>query len=199
MFNMFQNQEFIASCAFCILNIFIAICLFTFGIRYRQIAYSRRTTRISFKNAIPDLNLKLLYGRKLINELSYTDLIIWSKGRRSVNAADIAPTAPLTISVSEDADILDYQIVTQNEPANNFNLCLDGRNIIVHFDYLARKNGAIIRIAHTGNDESISVSCILKDGHKTLCVNQRKGFIYKLLKTEPPKDLRGYNFLSYIE
>lgn len=198
MLNLLQKQEFIISCSLSILSILLTLCYPTFVMKYRQIAYTIKTTKISFKNMSKNSALQLSYSNRLLSELSYTDLIIWCRGKEMINSCDIAPAAPLTITIPKDAEILDYQLIMQNEPTNNFHLCLKDHNIYVNFDYLNYKNGTVIRITHTGNDKGISVSCKLKEGRKTISAGTRKGFLYKAFESKRLKSILSHKLTSFI-
>ena len=81
MLSLLQNQEFIISCSLSILGILLTICYPTNIKKNRQIAYTVKTTKISFKNTNEASDLRLSYNDRLLSELSYTDLIIWCKGK----------------------------------------------------------------------------------------------------------------------
>ena len=201
MLNLLQNQEFIINCSLSALGILLTICYPTIIKKYRQIAYTFKTTKISLKDATENCNLRLSYNGRLLSELYYTDLIIWCKGKEMIDAYNVAPASQLTISVAKDAkdiDILDSQILIQNEPANNFCLRRNGNNIIVNFDFLNHKNGTVIRIVHTGNDQNIAVSCTLKEGRKILHVGDRKGFFYNIFENKKIKSILSHKLTSFV-
>ncbi len=197
MLNIFQNQEFIISCLLGILGILFTV-YFSIEHKYRQLAYTCNTTKITFINTKNNFIKELSYNGQPLNELSYTDLIIWSKGKNVINFSDVAPISPLAINIPNDIKIFDYQIIAQNEPANNIKLLADNNRIKVSFDYLSYKNGVAIRIIHTGNSRDISVTCTLKEGKKTMFVCRRKGFLYKFFQNKYIKYILSSKITSFI-
>lgn len=195
---LLQDEKFAISCFITILGILISIYIYYISIRYRQIAYCSKTVSISSKTVIHNIDLKLSYKNKPLDELSYTDLIIWAKGKTLINNTDVAPLAPLTVNVSEDTEILDYQIIAQNEAANNFELSKDDHKIIINFDYLSYKNGIAVRIIHTGDENSVSVNCKLKEGRDTIYVCERKGFLYKFMEHQRIRAILSNKITSLI-
>lgn len=188
-----QNQDVIIGVLFSTLGIIVSIYLYFAGKKYRQIAYTCETLNVSFvNNPIGNMKINPTYNEKEIKNLSITDLIIWSKGRKVINSYDVAPKCPLTIHMPSNAEILEYQVVYQNELANNFNLSLCESNdcIIIDFDYLSRKNGIALRVIHTNNcNGQVYVDVTLKDGKSILHVSKRKGFLYKILNHKYVKNI----------
>ena len=197
MLDIFQNQEFTISCLLGILGILFTV-YFSVKRKYRQFAYTCNTTKITFINSDSNFTEKLSYNGQPLNELSYTDLIVWCKGKDVINSSDVAPISPLSINIPNDMNILDYHIITQNEPANNIKL-LPGNNCIkISFDYLSYKNGVSIRIIHDGNSKDMSVTCKLKEGKKTLFVCKRKGYLYKFLNKKYIKYILSRKITSFV-
>lgn len=197
MLKIFQNQEFMISCLLGILGIIFTI-FFSLKCKYRQLAYTYNTTHITPINSDNKFIEKLSYNGQSLSNISYTDLIIWCKGKIIVNDTDIAPMSPLSINIPDDMNILDYQIITQNESTNNIKLSESGKCIQISFDYLSYKNGVSIRIIHDGNSKNISVTCKLKDGKKTLFVCKRKGFLYNFLRNKRVKYILSSKITSFI-
>lgn len=188
-----QNQDVIIGVLFSTLGIIVSIYLYFAGKKYRQIAYTCETLNVSFvNNPIGNMKINPIYNEKEIKTLSITDLIIWSKGRKVINSYDVAPKFPLTIHMPNDAEILEFQTLYQNELANNFNLSLNDSNksIIIKFDYLSHKNGIALRVIHTNNSNGkVSVDVTIKDGKDILHVSKRKGFLYKILNHKYVKNI----------
>lgn len=197
MLKIFQDQKFMISCFLSILGIIIG-AIFSIKRKYRQLTYTYNTIHITSTNSDNKFIEKLSYNGQHLNNISYTDLIIWCKGKIVINNSDIAPMSPLQINIPDDMNILDYQIIAQNEPTNNINLLENGNCIQISFDYLSYKNGVAIRIIHDGNSKNISVTCKLKEGKKTLFVCKRKGFLYKFLNNKYVKYILSSKITSFI-
>lgn len=160
------------------LGIVVSIYLYLIAQKYRQIAYTLQCTDISLKNILNTNESVFPYKEQ---SFSVTDMIIWCKGRVLIDNNDFAPSCPLKISISGENKILNYQITTINEPANNFWLSATDNDITIGFDYLNHKNGIALRVIHTGSRQNISVGCKLKDGKKLLFVCHRKGELCLIL------------------
>lgn len=197
MLKIFQNQEFTITVFLSILGILFTI-YFSVKRKYRQLAYTFNTTKITSINNDNNFINKLSYNGQSLNELSYTDLIIWCKGKNVINVSDVAPMSPLSINIPNDMNVLDYQIIAQNEPANNIKMLVDNNCIKICFDYLSYKNGVAIRIIHDGNSKNMSVTCKLKDGKKTLFVCKRKGFLYRFFNNKYVKYILSSKITSFI-
>lgn len=197
-----QNQEFVIGILFSALGVLVSIYLYYIGKKYRQIAYTCQTLNVSFlDNPISNIKFNPTYKEKELDNLSITDLIIWSKGKTVINPSDIAPKFPLSVFVPNGSEILEYQVMYENEAANNFNLSVnEERNQIeLKFDYISYKNGLALRVIHTGNYSGhVYVDCRLKDGKKLLHVYRRKGFLYKLLNNHYIKNILSSKITSFL-
>lgn len=197
-----QNQELVIGVLFSILGILVSIYLYYIGKKYRQFAYTCQTLDVSFSDSpIDNIKFNPIYKGKELDNLSITDLIIWSKGKSIINQSDIAPKLPLSVYMPTGSEILEYQVMYENETTNNFSLSVnEERNqIIIKFDYVAYKNGLALRVIHTGDcSEQVYVNCKLKDGKKILHVYRRKGFLYKLLNNRYIKNILASKITSFL-
>lgn len=202
MSHIIQNQELVIGTLFSILGILVSIYLYYIGKKYRQLAYTCQTLNVSFSNnSIGNLKFNPTYNEKELDNLSITDLIIWSKGKTVINQSDIAPKLPLSVYMPTGSEILEYQIMYENETTNNFNISVNEEHnqIMIKFDYMAYKNGLALRVIHTGNcGEQVHVDCKLKDGKKILHVYKRKGFLYKLLNNHYIKIILSSKITSFL-
>lgn len=197
MLKIFQNQEFTITFFLSILGILFTI-YFSVKRKYRQLAYTYNTIHITSANDDNHFIKKLSYNGQPLNNIFYTDLIIWCKGKTVINDSDIAPMSPLNINIPDNMKIFDCQIIAQNDPANNIKMLTDNNYIKICFDYLSYKNGVAIRIIHNGNSKDISVTCKLKDGKKTLFVCKRKGFLYRFFNNKYVKRVLSSKITSFI-
>ena len=197
-----HNQQFVVGILFSALGILVSIYLYYIGKKYRQIAYTCQTLDVSFlDNSISNIKLNPTYKEKELDNLSITDLIIWSKGKTVINSSDIAPKSPLSVYMPNGSEILECQIMYENESTNNFDLSVNEEHnqIILKFDYISYKNGLALRVIHTGNCSGQAyVNCKLKDGKKILHVYKRKGFLYKLLNNHYIKNILSSKITSFI-
>ncbi|WP_342759502.1 hypothetical protein [Kineothrix sedimenti] len=199
MKTLFYNTEFFISTLLGILGLILSIYFYYVGRKFRQISYTSNTTCVSIKNDYSSINnINFMYKDKKLDSISITDLLIWSNGKEVINRLDVAPSSPLTVYVTNQSKLLEYQIIHENELSNNFNLTQSENKIIADFDYLSKNNGIAIRIIHTGTNDDILVGCKLKDGRKTTYVGQRKGVVSWLIQNKYIKKILSKKITSFI-
>lgn len=99
--------------------------------------------------------LHISYDGSTINNLTTSYFAIWNKGNSIIEKTDIAPIEPLKLSINQNCKIFEIQLITTTNPANNFSFSLLNQNeILVGFDYFAKNEGAVIKIQHSGKDNS---------------------------------------------
>lgn len=109
--------------------------------------------------------LQVLYAGQNISNLSVTKIAFWNAGKETIDKSDIACISPIKIEIDPEYDMLDANILFQKNKSNNFKIELseDKKNISINFDYLDHKEGAVIQILHTGNDNGdLSISGSIK-------------------------------------
>lgn len=101
-------------------------------------------------------SIHIKYQDQEINNLAITKLALWNDGKDTIKADDFAKNGPLKIIIDNNYQILDYELLYQKQPKNNFNLKLskDKKAIDISFEYFSYLEGVIIQIYHTGHRNS---------------------------------------------
>lgn len=196
MISLFLNDtKFSLSILLTILGIILTMYIYYKGIKYRQISYMYQTSDVISKDMHIN-KLSFIYENNPLENLSITDIIIWSNGKEIINRDDIAPLAPLVIHSS--SSILNYHILFSNEKCNNFQVTHNNNDLAIDFDYISKNEGLAIRIIHTGDCKDFSVTCKIKAGRKIAHVNRRKGFLYTFLNNKFVKYILSRKLTSFI-
>lgn len=152
----------------------ISVVSFVFGI-YTWITGKRRkeisVSDISYviikagKSQVPKLDV--IYDGVSIDNLTVTKFYIWNSGNDVINASDIVESKKLSIHSSNDAYILDAQVLNVVDPSNK--MCIvsvDPDRVIIDFDYIDQGEGCLIQLLHAGSAEELHFSCKIKGGRK---------------------------------
>ena len=151
-----------------IFSVIYAIYTGAKGKEKKEISYIVNTHQIvqKGKNMIPEFHMS--YREQAIEDLTVTRFAIWNSGNRLLNSNDIVDTKPLSITSNDNAaNILDVSIIKQSEESNKFTVdkktphCAE-----LQFDYMAKLDGIIVQILHTGAIDDISLSGLIKGGKK---------------------------------
>ena len=168
--NLSQFIERFASNPWLIITGFIITFL---GLLVTIIFYYKTKKKLYYairnQNIITDLISKIefldmLYDGKRIENLSATKIVFWNGGNETIYRDDIASKSPLTVKVKTGCKILDAKTLIYN-PVNQFSIQLsDDKSLInISFEYLAKNEGAVIQLLHTGKSEKdIEILGIMK-------------------------------------
>lgn len=110
--------------------------------------------------------LSITYDGQQIDDLCVSKFTVWNSGNRTLNRTDMVDSKELTISVVDECKILDVELIACSEETNNFFVKFeDEQTVKVLFEYADKKEGVVIQIIHTGNDEDIQIDCKIKGGN----------------------------------
>ncbi len=102
--------------------------------------------------------IKFLYDETPVEKLTTSKIVFWNNSFRAIKKKNIPKAAPLTISLKE-GKIIEISVLEGNETGNKVSISnTSDTHAIIKFDYLNRKEGGIIQVMHTGNEDSISIS-----------------------------------------
>jgi len=120
--------------------------------------------------------LDILYKDHKVENLTISKILFWNRGRDTINRQDIATAEPLVIKSTEEVEILDAKILSNNNESSQISAELENsQQSYLIFDYLDYDQGAIIQIVHTGtSSKDIFVSGKIKS---TEIANQDKDSI----------------------
>ena len=152
----------------CTIAAFIfAIYTWFVGKKKKEISYVYSTYEIieMGNSVIP--GLQLLYHGKDIADLTITRYAIWNSGNEVLNSTDIVATKQLSVICTKDTSkILDAKIVKQSDETNLFTVTQkNDRCVEVTFDYVAKQDGIILQVLHTGIATDFKVDCKIKGGN----------------------------------
>lgn len=102
--------------------------------------------------------LKFSYDNKPVEKITASKIIFWNNSFSEIRKSDIAEAAPFKISL-KNGKIIDVSILKGSETSNKISIThISETDINITFDYLNRKDGGIIQIMHTGDEDSINIS-----------------------------------------
>lgn len=108
--------------------------------------------------------LKIFYDEKNIDLLTVTKVVFWNSSFPTINDTDIVTAAPFSVSL-EAGTILDISVLKGHDTSNKIDVeLLNDKAAQISFEYLDHKEGGVLQIIHTGNEDSVSVSKKLKGG-----------------------------------
>lgn len=115
--------------------------------------YSSRSSRIIGKEVNSIDGLRVFYGDKQLSALTITKFAFWNSGRDTISYSDLSEKDKLRIESKNGVEILSCEVLTQSKDAFAFNTQIegDGKTILLNFDYVDFRGGAILRIRHTGS------------------------------------------------
>lgn len=198
-----ENLSFLPSDP--IIYIIVATCTFlgTYwgkkGLSKKRLSFRSVSFPIIRENTNTISNVNVSYKNELISNLTITNFIIWNSSDKSIRKDDIVPKSLLCFIVNNsNVKILDIGIIKTNNPSNNAQIIpiKNGFNLI--FDFLKKKNGIVVQVIHTGQDEDIIFTGELIDGN-IKCENLSSIPFYNFLtKTPSPKANRIMEIISLI-
>ena len=138
--------------------------------------HSKRTQRPKYLIAsailrneeFKDTSIDIKQGNRSLSALTISRFALWNTGL-TLNRSDVSDKEPIRIDVVGDADILECQtLFSESENGIECEITEDKKSISVKFDYLAKNQGVVLKIFHTGKGSSdLAVKGALKNG---LCV-----------------------------
>jgi len=120
--------------------------------------YRTRTINLIKENIGKMKSVDILYHGDKIENLSVSKIAIWNAGKETINDTDITKNK-FRIEIDEKYKILEYELIPQKNPANNFKLIKTSDNVLeINFDYFDYEEGIIVQIYHTATTgDSLSV------------------------------------------
>lgn len=147
-------------------NILKKVC----GRKGKEIVYIKRSERLiqNGNTSIPDLTIT--FREKEIADLTSSRIAIWNHGENVINNSEIVAEQPLrVISKNDNTKILNVSLLTESDAANKIEIKNDescSNKVEIGFDYMAKDDGLVIQVLHTGAGEDILVDCKIKGGEK---------------------------------
>jgi len=88
-----------------------------------------------------------------IEKLYMSTITIWNAGNQVIKSNDIVMGYPIKLQFSENAIILEREIVRRTKESNGCEINLSGRDILFDFYYLNPRDGLTVSIIHAGKEK----------------------------------------------
>jgi hypothetical protein len=122
------------------------------SLRNKEPSWAIRSNNIvqGFSNKIE--SLKVVYNDVLVENLTISKVLFWNEGAETIHRRDIETINKLRIDCLEKVKILDAKILVCNNRSSEFDVVVSEEENCAYilFDYLDRKQGAVIQVIHTG-------------------------------------------------
>lgn len=134
------------------------------SIPQKKIKYIIRNNELITNKQSVLSNLDIQYNGIKIDKLTVTKITFWNGSFPTINSSDIINADPISLRVT-NGELLDFSILNGDKSPNQIELFSSKNDCVnISFDYLDRKEGGIIQIIHTGNENSIDISKRIKGG-----------------------------------
>lgn len=137
-----------------LISLLLAIIFYIKSKKVKLLCYAIRSQNI-VRDLVSRIDLlEMLYDGKRIENLTATKIAFWNAGNDIIDKNDIVNNCPLTVNVEKGYKILDVKTFN-NDKGNQFSIKLsdDRSHIDISFEYLAKNEGEIIQLLHTGKSE----------------------------------------------
>jgi hypothetical protein len=105
------------------------------------------------------------YAGQQIDDLCVSKFTIWNSGNKTLNRDDMVTSKELTISATDESRILDAELIACSEETNKFSVqIIDKHTAKVLFDYVDKREGAVVQILHTVTNDTLKIDCKIKGG-----------------------------------
>jgi hypothetical protein len=138
-----------------VVGIAISIVIYAKTREVKRLSYMARTFPLITEEVLSIPNLEGLYEKLPLVRLTGSKMVVWNSGNQLIKKADIARADPLRMLFNGTGDVLEVKIAAQSDAANHFAIVdkLEGEplTLTLEFDYIAKNQGCVISILHTGN------------------------------------------------
>lgn len=104
------------------------------------------------------------YNSEKHNKVTLTKYVIWNNRNKTIHSSDVTKDRSISIFTSnDDIKILDAKIICCDE-SNCFEIkSVEDKKVSLSFDYVAKHDGVVVAILHTGNDDDLKLDYKLKN------------------------------------
>lgn len=116
------------------------------------------------ENNLPS-EVEVFYKNSKVSRLTKNRVIFWNNGTEVLDRSAIVSGDPISISYSKKTNILSFKVLRVTRDVVNFDVhrpAEDAASLLIDFDYLDPKDGAIIEILHDGSDRYPQIRGTLK-------------------------------------
>ena len=149
-------------------GVLLAVVFYFRSRNFKRLSFSVRSFQL-LSNELSTLpGFSASYSGRVLSNLTASKILLWNSGTDVVSQADVAAGDPLIVMLPEGVEILSARIANMSTPPNLLAVEIDGsmRNMAqVSFDYLARREGCVLALIHTGrHTDDIAVKGTVKGG-----------------------------------
>lgn len=166
-----------------VISIFLAIFFFLKSRKIRIPLYSIASYNLLRKEIKGLENVDIKFKNEAVDNLTVSKIAFWNGGRLVIDRNDLPEGYQLKIHPNEGIRIFNAEILYVDEDSNQIKLRFNEKQseVIIDFEYLDFKQGAVINVLHSGNSsDGVKITGVVKGAGK---------FKYSDLNEE------GYSFL----
>lgn len=148
--NNLSGSEVI-SYAIGLFGILVSIVISVRSKRIQEPRFKKLSSVITEKFISNNSGVHIKNGDKKLDILSISKVAFWNDGF-TLKKEEISSKSPFRVELTnEEAQILDaYVEYAEEENDVSCEILEEGKQVIIHFDYLAKNQGLVLKILHTG-------------------------------------------------
>ena len=148
-----------------VVGIVLAVVFYRKGKEKKEFSYSLRSSTLIRGKKRKLEKLSVTYAGQQIDDLCVSKFTIWNSGNKTLNRDDMVTSKELTIAATDESRILDAELIACSEETNKFSVqIIDKHTAKVLFDYVDKREGAVVQILHTGTNDTLKIDCKIKGG-----------------------------------
>lgn len=93
----------------------------------------------------------IFYKEKKVNSFTISKIVIWNKGKETLNYSDLADKNKLRILTKSPYEIINFEILQVSSTINGVEVVKEGSEYFIMFDFLEKDQGFVLKIFHTGS------------------------------------------------
>lgn len=141
----------LSSVAIGLLGIAVAVFLYIVTRRYKRIWYDVRSFTVVRRERSPGSPLRVLFADQPVEALTITKVALWNSGKDALRAEDFPEKEALRLTVANELEILEASIIQNTSEACNCRITRKAKSCFeIEFEFLDRRDGLVVQIAHTG-------------------------------------------------
>jgi hypothetical protein len=105
--------------------------------------------------ALPN-EIEFLFKGSVVPKVTLSRVAIWNMGNTTLRRDQIIATDPVRITTTEGSIVLEARILKRTRQVNDFSVGLRhgfANEVECQFDYLDPRDGAVVEVIHTGNEQ----------------------------------------------
>ena len=188
---LFTNNPYMSALTFVmsVLGLYFAIR----PLHISRLSYFKITNKvIDLKRSDKRSNINLLYMKyndELITNVSITKIALWNSGTEELYEERFVKERPLVLGTKagSSARLLDCRVKFHTDSSNKIEPHLDyekdgndlKRKYNFSFDYIAKKDGVVLEVIHTGEADDLYMDCHIKGGEDIVEIDKQGVVIRK--------------------